>query len=95
MILLFCSVQGIIFQLDMYRSSILFCEIGMPVVTCTHFIIISYTVCTEKSLVVLSQVLMVYMRGADIHRHFRESLVAHKAKFVLAELSVTRGGVWG
>ena len=61
MILLFCSIQGIVFQLDMYRSSILFCEIGMPVVT--HFIIISYSVCTGKSLSVLSQVLMVYMLG--------------------------------
>jgi len=77
----------------MYRSSIQFCEIGMPVVT--HFIIISYSVCTGKSLAVLSQVLMAYMRGPDIRRHFRESLLAHKAKFVLAELSVTRGGVWG
>jgi len=59
------------------------------------FLLLYHTVCTEKSLAVLSQVLMVYMRGADIHRHLRESLVAHKAKFVLAELSVTRGGVWG
>lgn len=92
MILLFCSIQGIVFQLDMYRSSILFCEIGMPVVT--HFIIILFSVYWEVIISVVTSANGIYA-WARHSQTLQSVLLAHKAKFVLAELSVTRGGVWG